>query len=224
MITRTKAINISDKRGRPIRMAQCLVGDMVTPRGGWRVSFVINKGETIVTGKTPNEVFAKTKRLFNDNKLGLNDIDIWMSLNTQWMTRVSLNDMLVYNKTLEHIALPSNIDEATAVYHHPKEWGHIEWNAMANYLNVAPASYNFEEFISRCETALKLLNPLHAPRIGCSDCFREFGGFVSKLRLHPIHNLDSAREWLFNTHNAVNAKIGKPVITYEQAKKLNRWN
>jgi len=223
MITRTKSTSISDKRGRPIPIGRCLVGDMITPRGGWRANFVINKGPVTLSGGSPAAVFNKVKKLFNDNKVGLNDIDIWMSLNTQWMTKVGPNDMLVYRRTLEHVALPSNIDETPVGYHHPREWGSIEWKAMANYLNVAPASYSYEEFMSRCETTLKLLNPIHAPRIGCADCFREFGTHIVKLRMNPIHDLDSAREWLFNTHNAINERLGKPVITYEQANKLNRW-
>lgn len=224
MITRTKATHVSDKRGRPVKMNQSLVGDMVSPKGGWKVDFTINKVITTISGKNPSEVFVKSKKLFKDNKFDLTDLDIWMSLNTQWMDRVREGDMLVHRRTLEHVAQPSGIDETPVAYHHPREWGQIEWNAMANYLNVAPASYDFVEFIQRCETALKLLNPIHAPRIGCSDCFREFSSHVVKLRMSPIHNLDSAREWLFNTHNAINARLGKPVISYEQAKKLNRWN
>ncbi len=224
MIILTDKKSLIDRRGRTVKVGRCLVTSMTTPRGGWRVSFIVKKNKSTVSGATPNEVFNKSKKLLTDNGVDISDDNLWFTLNYQWMSRVSDNNMVVPKNIIEAAVVGHEHDATPHEYHHPSEWGSIEWNAMANYLNVDDSSYSFNEFVSRVETTLKLLNPVHASRIGCIECFREFSKYVSMLRTNPIHKLADARQWLFNTHNKVNAKLGKSVITYKQAQQLNRWN
>lgn len=224
MITLTDKKSLPDIRGRNVKINRCLVAGMATPGGGWRVSFVVKKTKVYVTGATPTEVYGKSRKLLSDNGVEITESNLWFSLNYQWMDRVKDSDMVVPKSIIENAAKGSEEMQDPHKYHHPSEWGSIEWNAMANYLNVDEPSYSYNEFMSRVETTLKLLNPVHASRIGCADCYREFSKFVSQLRTTPLHNLDDARHWLVDTHNAVNQKLNKPVLEYKVAKRVNRWN
>lgn len=55
---------------------------------------------------------------------------------------------------------------------------------------------------------------------GCSSCQRDFRRI---LKNHPPR-FDDWERWTWEIHNAVNARLGKPEFTFEQACKIWGWN
>ena len=55
---------------------------------------------------------------------------------------------------------------------------------------------------------------------GCVSCQRDFRKLIETIppRFHDWH------KWTFEVHNAVNAKLGKPNITFEEACKQWGWD
>ena len=56
----------------------------------------------------------------------------------------------------------------------------------------------------------------------CGDCKIHFGEYINK---HPLENAINGSEeslfiWTFNFHNAVNFRLKKPQVTYEEAKSI----
>ena len=55
----------------------------------------------------------------------------------------------------------------------------------------------------------------------CGDCKGHFGSYIDTHPLEPLindGNEESLFLWTFNFHNAVNHRLRKPIISYEDAK------
>ena len=224
MIVTTSKNTLLDNRGREIKLDQCLVDSFATPRGGWSVSFTINFNRVTIKANNARNVFTRSKKILHHNGIELSDKNIWLSLNAQWLTRVDDKDFLVSKKEFNKIIGSEEEDYTHEDYHHPSTWGSVEWNSLAFYLNVDPEYYSYETFISRCSVVLTLLDPSKSSRVGCVDCYKEFSALLDDLKTNPLYKLEEARKWLFNAHNLVNKKIGKKVIDFKTAKRLNKWN
>jgi hypothetical protein len=70
---------------------------------------------------------------------------------------------------------------------------------------------------------LHLLDPARSPSTGCSLCHGHFLPVATQFFAELPPTLDAARRWLTAAHNAVNARLDKPELTYEQAKIANNW-
>jgi hypothetical protein len=56
----------------------------------------------------------------------------------------------------------------------------------------------------------------------CGECKIHFGDYIQK---HPLENTINGNEeslfmWMFNFHNTVNYRLGKQIVSYEDAKKI----
>lgn len=84
----------------------------------------------------------------------------------------------------------------------PAKWGPGLWT----YLHALPRHSESPE--SAKATLLHLDLP-------CAECRKHYRGF---LAARPIGGLKTVREiehWVFDLHNEVNARLGKPVYTFE---------
>jgi hypothetical protein len=89
----------------------------------------------------------------------------------------------------------------------PEKWGPILWGAIHITCLTGSAT---PEFINAFADAL--------PCPACSNHFKEL------LQEFPFPNSNDPLilfEWSVNMHNRVNARIGKPIISVDQA--LTRW-
>ena len=224
MIVTTDKEFILDKRGRNISLDQCLVDSFATPRGGWTAAFTINFNRLTVKANNARNVFTRAKKILTHNEINISDKNLWLSLNAQWISRVDDKNFLTDKSTFIALLEEDEEDYTHNDYHHPRTWGSIEWKSLAFSLNIDKEFYSYDTFYNRCIVTLELLDPSKSSRVGCVDCFKEFSKYVAELSNDPIYTLSKAREWLFNTHNKVNAKIGKPVVDFKTAKKVNKWN
>lgn len=56
----------------------------------------------------------------------------------------------------------------------------------------------------------------------CGECKVHFGDYIQSHPLEPTINADEEAlfRWTFNFHNAVNARLKKPQVSYDDAKKI----
>lgn len=223
MIVTTNKNFILNKRGKEIPINQSLVDTFATPRGGWSASFTIQGTLMTVKANNARNTFIKSKNLLNHNNINISEKDLWFSLNVQWMSRLEDRGLVVTKESLLEAIVSKEEEPVTDDYHHPRTWGSIEWESLAMSLNVDENFYAFDNFYARCEMTLMLLDPSRSSRVGCIDCYKTFSTHLKKLRTNPVYTLEGAKQWLFETHNAVNEKLGKPTINYETARKVNKW-
>jgi hypothetical protein len=193
------------------------------PANGWRVSLAV-KGQTIsVDGKTPMDVYNNSVQMLRRNGMDVPADDIWLNLNIQWLARtperyhlVPAGDLMLISK----VGLAGEVHASRRSYK-PSDWGRLAWGWLNLFL--AREEFHYREFLVQLKYVLDLLNPDTNPEIGCAECYREFSIMVSKIQNKPGMTREEARQWLVSTHNSVNARLGKKVLTFETASKLAFW-
>lgn len=200
------------------------INPLTQPSGGWTFSFILNSVQhNIPKKRRPQEVAAAVAAIFQSNGKPLSTIDLWLNLNLFWFDRVDPIHWLVSKDELLSVAAPNGNAESVPMTTNtpPQIWGSRAWQFMALYL--AGTNYSATEFLAICRTVLDLLNPALNPNIGCQDCYLEFSRAYGNLTISPPKNRTDARQWLWAFHNSVNARIGKPEITFDTAVRLNYW-
>lgn len=99
-----------------------------------------------------------------------------------------------------------------------KLWGPATWH----FLHVFSFSYPVEPTGRDKEVAANLLRTVQET-LPCASCREHF----AKLLAETPPALDSRQafsRWLVDAHNAVNRRIGKPIVTYEDAYKWYHKN
>jgi len=219
MILTTNKESFVTKRGRTVKTASSFVDPLRVPRGGWRAKIVVNKVERVIKGDNARQIFTLVKNYLKMNDIRPSDRDIWFTLNHQWATSSEDSRLIVDRQSiLDAVSTGEESDE----YFPPEEWGSIEWKGLGLYLSLTEEEFDYDRFLSRVEDTLLLLNHIKTPHLGCQECYGEFSKEVSQLRAKTMDR-DQSRKWLFNFHNEVNHRLNKPILTFEQAAKLNRW-
>ena len=216
--------SIMTKFGRTQSIMQPLVAPYGKPKGGWYVNVKVKGIPHTVNHTSPISVFNEVKSILNANSLTVKDLDLWLNLNIQWYGRLPDKFQLVRHDDLLAVATTSDVKTV----HDPKDrrytpadWGSTAWDFMGRYL--AQDVYIWDEFWKLLETVQRMLNNDINPSIGCNDCYIEFTKELSVLKNNPKHTLESAREWLFNSHNAVNKRLNKPQFIFDAAAKRYLW-
>jgi|GEM_PF-2705846 len=200
------------------------------PASGWGISVSINGVSVAVEGSSANEVIANWRLLEaqNGNAAKWSEEKAWTEANMQWMNSIHpkyhLAPMTLVASSEQPAPVPTSEPKelaSTERSHDPEVWGSRAWNYLA--LILAKDSYDPTEFAAGFKFVVDLLNPNINPSLGCLDCYREASKRMSLLRTSPPMDIVSARHWLVDFHNSVNEKTGKPVLTFEQASKLNFW-
>ena len=89
----------------------------------------------------------------------------------------------------------------------PEVWGPVLWGAIHLTCLTGTAT---PEFINSFADALP-----------CPACSAHFKELLMELPFPDSNDPMILFQWSVNVHNSVNARIGKPIITMEQA--LQRW-
>lgn len=222
MLYSTTKQEITGHDGLKYSMLSPLVRSPGRPANGWRVTLPVNGVNTTIEGNTPFEVYNATVVTLQRNGITLNVVDIWFNLNLQWVARceryavASVADLMSYAVTGEQVPQSPGLRN-----YKPGDWGSIAWNWLNLFL--AKDTFNYNEFLLQLRYVWDMLNPATNPGIGCADCYREFSILFQTINNKPLTTQEEARRWLWETHNKVNARLGKPVISYAAAQKIAFW-
>jgi len=210
-----------DKRtGRPIGNREAMV--MQKPNGGWLVHFVVNGVPVSVAGSTPADAIAKERLIVAQNGLEeqWDEDEAWRQANLQWLDstdpkyhRIEITDLL--KSPMAEEVVHDGRD------YPPKVWGSIAWNWLG--LLLAKDRYDAPQFIKTFKELVDMLNPAICPTLGCDACHVEASKKLVELQRNPPKTISEARRFLWTFHNEVNARIEKPILTFEQAEKANLW-
>lgn len=100
----------------------------------------------------------------------------------------------------------------------PAVWGPHLWR----YLHYSAANYPIHPDHRQNSQMAHWLANLHVT-IPCEVCSQHYKRHIDQYR-GDLHRICSTRDTLFNflvdTHNAVNARNGKPLMSYEQARTM----
>ena len=103
----------------------------------------------------------------------------------------------------------------------PETWGPVVWHAL-HYITLGypdnPSEENKQKY--------KLFFSLLADVLPCSICANHFSDNLIKMPLSDevLKNKESLIKWLIDFHNVVNEMNKKPIIKYEDARKLIEVN
>lgn len=210
--------------GQTRSMTGSLVKMNGRPAGGWWANIPL-RGQTVrVNGRTPVETYNASLTLLKRNNIIIRPQDLWVTLNIGWLARtpekyhgVNYQDLLAAAG-----AVDSGREDRRRRSYKPSDWGRHAW--MWLNLFLAREEFHYRDFLTQCLYVLDLLNPNTNSELGCNDCYREWGMLVEDLKKNPGMDRDGARKWLWEAHNAVNKRIGKRELTFEQAAKAAFWS
>lgn len=224
----TGQTTIIAKSGHSIPLNQALLRPYSRPHAGWHVKFLIKGIPNKIKGSSASDTFLNTKSILQLNNIDVNDTDLWLNLNLQWLERTADGDALVFLADLYAISgsaitiAQTLSNEPTISNYSPSMWGSIAWHWIGLYL--ASDVYSLEEFKSILNQVKDLLDPNVNNSTGCEECFLECAKELSRLDYTGWpRTQEEAKVWLHKFHNEVNSRIGKPVISLEEAKIKNNW-
>lgn len=100
-------------------------------------------------------------------------------------------------------------------YREKHMWGEHLWSFIHTITII-----DFEESKSHNERILACLRGVLTV-IPCSICKIDYENEINKINLNNLSEPMCLFRWSVDFHNTVNAKLGKPQFTYEQA--LEKW-
>ncbi len=93
-------------------------------------------------------------------------------------------------------------------------WGPIYWN----YLHTVSLEYPDKPTSNDVKNHLNLINSF-METIPCPRCRQDIKNMISQKKLYTaLKNRNSLSEYLWDIHNKVNYKLGKPIIKFETFK------
>lgn len=98
----------------------------------------------------------------------------------------------------------------------PKNWGPSSWKILHVLAYTYPEIANYETQVN-IEKFIASFSEL----LPCNSCKDDFKKYVQK---YPVKSKtrESLIQWTVDLHNSVNKKLGKKLLTYDEAKKV--WN
>lgn len=212
-----------DKRSRqPIGTREPLV--MNKPGGGWIVNFTVNGVPVAVAGETAAQCIAKERQIIAQN--GLEDQwdeeEAWRQANLQWLNASHPKNHRINIADLSPSAKEAEDEAGTGGRNYtPADWGSIAWRWLG--LLLARDRFDQAQFVRVFREVVELLSPASNPSLGCKECYMEASKKLAELQSKPPKTMTEARTFLFQFHNEVNQRIGKELLTFEQAEKDNFW-
>ena len=187
------------------------------PPGGWGMTISV-KGQTfLVAGHNPDDVVNKIAARQRQNGVFKGMQPIWDMANTHWCKKAPERCGGV--EAME--AAQSNYIPPDNTLTTPAEYGARLWAMLDTFgMKGAFDAKRWESAIKHLEA---ILNPSVNEATGCSTCWNEW---IEINRVNPWTNVTSSAEaarWVFETHNHVNRKCGKPQFAWARAVKKNAW-
>lgn len=98
------------------------------------------------------------------------------------------------------------------VLYRPDKWGHAGWTMMHTATFHYPEKPDKED-----KQRMKIFFMVMPFMLPCGICGVEFANHVKELKDADFESRKSLSSWLVRVHNKVNLRIGKPVMTYDEA-------
>lgn len=100
-------------------------------------------------------------------------------------------------------------------YREKYTWGEHLWGLIHTMTII-----DFEESGPHNQRIFVCLKGMGAA-IPCSICRAHYENEINKFNFHNLNEPMCLFRWSVDFHNEVNAKLGKPIVTYEEA--LEKW-
>lgn len=186
------------------------------PSGGWGVTVSI--GGTLETFDGPprriaDRIYHAYSRAGRPVPLGR----VWDFLNMTWTARDPSRAIRqeAVDQAARTIFRPNaHLDSSPATFG-PRVWGMLSLFGMKGHFDKL-AWLNSVAYVTR------LLDPASNPA-GCDECHLTFTSWRLENPPEKIEDEHQASRWIHELHNVVNKKLGKPVIPFEEAVRLNQW-
>ncbi len=186
------------------------------PAGGWGVTVSI--GGTLETfDGPPRRIADRIYHAYNRAGRTVPINRVWDFLNMTWTSRDpsrALRQEALTQATKTIIRPNAHLDASPATFG-PRVWGMLSLFGMKGQFDKL-AWLNAVSYVTR------LLDPATNPA-GCDECHLTFTSWRLENQPEKIESEHQAARWIHELHNIVNKKLGKPVIPFEEAVRLNQW-
>lgn len=108
----------------------------------------------------------------------------------------------------------------------PNVFGPGRWDILHSYAKLSTTREQKIEFA-------RFVENVFAPTIKCEECRNEFRSLLMRMPVpfgsrkvdgREWNDNDSSFKWSFSAHNEVNARLKKPLMTWENCLKLYDYN
>lgn len=185
---------------------------------GWYVLIQINKITIRVDGLSPSEVVSKVVSLYKDNGVDIQPSTVWFNANLQWVERVGIRHQKATKDMLLSLLADSSPLKPEIIEPSIDSQGRKLWGGLQAYLTISSEGFRLSTFDNYLEMLTQVLAD---DKVGCEDCSKHFE--VAKEQATSVKNLEDARLWLYSLIANINKSNNKPVLTKEQAYKINEW-
>ncbi len=187
------------------------------PPGGWgRVVSI--KGQTFrATGASADAVVKQIIERYRQNGLPINRQKIWDECNAHWCAKAPERcGGAAALAASESVYIPADNTKTTPSEYGAKLWGMLDTFGMEGVFSAARWSVAIAHISD-------ILNPSACPQTGCSECHNEWLDILRETPPSTVTNSKEAARWVFQAHNRVNRKAGKPQARWEKMALRNHW-
>lgn len=195
------------------------------PMGGWNVSVILNDHKIFAQGHTPFAVLSSAMQQAKSIGSDISESEMKEYLNQLWIERDPVR-AIGGQPTPRRVETTETKRVTTTrkggkIFIGPSRWGTQAW-LWLNTFGV-PGCFDRIEWESMIRRLERMLSPARSPSTGCSECFKEWLQ-ISKDS-NPLSVIDNkqAAKWVFEAHNRVNKKLGKPALSWETVAAVNGW-
>ena len=99
---------IGTSKMRRITVTSCAVPTMRTPRGGWGINILIKGQSHPIAGLKPRDVYTDVAELLTVNEIPFIDVDLWLNLNLEWVSRAVMRYQKITTEDLMKVAISNH--------------------------------------------------------------------------------------------------------------------
>lgn len=183
-----------------------------------------------IVGFSPRSVVSRIQEAFKMVPKDLNPFrstsEIWDFCNAVWTQRDPKRSVVSIGPEAETANAALRRADLTKAYNHhitkPEYYGAQIWL----WLNTFPMRGQFDKkhWIMTIERITKMLDPSRSHSVGCSKCYAEWKDILSRQPYKSVDNEQQAAKWVFDAHNQVNYKLGKPKVTWNAIVQKYAWD
>lgn len=187
------------------------------PPGGWGRTISIKGQNFQANGPTADAVVRQIIQRYQQNGIPIDRQKIWDECNAHWCAkapgRCGGQAAIEASKS---IYIPKDNTKTTPSEYGSKLWGMLDTFGMAG-------AFNEGRWRSALEHIRAMLDPGTNPETGCSECHNEWHNILKETPFTDVTNSAEAARWVFQAHNRVNRKAGKPQAKWERMAIRNHW-
>lgn len=186
------------------------------PSGGWAVEVSIS-GVIHRYDGTPRLIAQRIASDYEKAGRLVSEAKVWDYLNMVWTNR----DPHRAVKADGREPMPQPVQAPNLhLDNSPATFGPSLWAALS--LFGIKGHFNKDSWAATISMVTRLLDPATNPN-GCQECHEKWTIYRLDNPPENVENEHQAAFWIFNIHNEVNRKLGKKVIPFEDAVRINRW-